>query len=445
MIEKMLHSLKKTPEISPTFCVYPWMELNIGPTEHIKICCIADKAVEDEKGRTYTFEEDSLEDYWNGYGLKKIREKMLSGEKIKACKTCYFQESIGRTSYRQSFNEQWFKSASGADILNRVEKSKVNGFRVERPPIYLDIRPGNLCNLKCRMCNPGSSSKIYKEQKQLLEEKPSEMSPLIETGYFSRDEKKFHNWYKNEKMWRNIYKWAPGTKQLYFTGGEPTLIKENWELIDYLIQKGYSKNIHLIFNLNCTQAPEKLLNTFSAFSSVNIAFSIDGYEKTQEYIRYPSKWGEIKTNILKILKNRRSNTQFHFSPVVQVYNILNLTELLRWIDELQVSYGNIENSMIICTRPEFLNVAILPKNIKQEALLRIEEYEQSYKGNDHCLLEYLGAVKNLLKTEENDETEKDLKNFYKYTYLLDQKRGNSFKETFPELYHFFEEDGRWNN
>ena len=437
--------LKKTSEISPTFCVYPWMELNVGPTEHIKICCIADTAVEDEKGGAYTFVEDSLEDYWNSYGLRKIREKMLSGEKIKACKHCYYQESIGRTSYRQSFNKHWFESESGEDILNRVEKSRTNGFRVEKPPIYLDIRPGNLCNLKCRMCNPGSSSKIYKEQKQLLKEKPSEISPLIETGYFTRDEKKFHNWYKNKDMWENIYKWAPGTKQLYFTGGEPTLIKENWELIDYLIQKEYSKNIHLIFNLNCTQAPDKLLSTFKAFSSVNIAFSVDGYGQTQEYIRHPSQWIEIKSNILKILKNRTDNAQFHFSPVVQVYNILNLTQLLRWIDELQISYGNINNSMIICTKPGFLDIAILPKNIKQPALLRIEEYEKSYKGNDHFLLECLGSVKNILKTKEKAGIEKDLKRFYKYTSLLDQKRGNSFEKTFPELYHFFEEDGRWKN
>ena len=181
------------------------------------------------------------------------------------------------------------------------------------------------------------------------------------------------------------------------------------------------------------------------FSSVYIVFSVDGYEKTQEYIRYPSQWKEIEENILKILKNRRENTQFHFSPVVQVYNILNLTQLLRWIDDLQISYGNVNNSMIICTKPEFLDIAILPKNLKQKALLRIEEYENSYKGRDHFLLECLGSVKNVLRTEEKAGIEKDLKRFYKYTSLLDQKRGNSFEKTFPELNHFFEEDGRWKN
>ena len=421
------------------------MEFILGPTSYIQLCCIAETDVEDKNGRIYTSEEDLLEDYWNSYGLRQIRKKMLAGEKIKACKHCYYQESIGRTSYRQSFNKQWLKSKNGKDILNRVEKSKTNGFRVEEQPLYLDIRPGNLCNLKCRMCNPGNSSKIYQEQKQLLKDNPSDAKSLIDKSYFYKDEKKFHNWYKNRKIWKSIYKWAPGTKQLYFTGGEPTLIKENWELINYLKEKGYSKNIDLVFNINCTQVPDKLLDTFPSFSTVSISLSVDGYKEVQEYIRYPSHWKKIESNIIKILKNRRENTSFVFSPVVQTYNILNLLKLLEWVDELQVDYGKIDSSIIICTTPKFLDIAILPKNVKQEALLRIEKYESSYKGGDNFLLECLGAIKNILKAEEKTEIEKDLKKFYTYTSLLDKKRGNNFKTTFPELNRLLDEDKRWKN
>ncbi len=439
--------LKGKKEISPTFCVYPWMEFILGPSPHIRFCCIANKVVRNEHGEAYAFEKISLEDYWNSYGLREIRKKMLNGERIEACEHCYYQENIGRTSYRQSFNRQWFESESGTEILNRVEKSRTNGYKVEKPPLYLDIRPGNLCNLKCRMCNPGSSSKIYQEQKQLLKDSPSEMRTLINNidGYFEQDEKKFHNWYKNNKIWDSIYKWAPLTKQLYFTGGEPTLIKENWELIDHLTEKGYSKNIHLIFNINCTQVPDKLINTFSTFSTVAISLSIDGYKEVQEYIRYPSQWEKIEENIVKLLKSRKENTQFFFSPVIQTYNILDLPRLLRWFDELQENYGHIKSSIIMCTKPEFLDISILPKKIKKEAFLRIKEYETSYKGSDNFLLECLFAITKVLKTEEKNDIEKHLKKFYKYTTLLDKKRGDNFKKTFPELNNLLEEDGRWKN
>ena len=434
--------VKNPPKISPTFCVYPWMELLVGPSSNVRLCCIAETAVQDENHRAYNFEEDSLESYWNSYGLRQVRKKMLAGEKIKACEHCYHQESIGRTSYRQSFNKHWLESENGKDILNRVEKSKKNNFRVEEPPLYMDIRPGNLCNLKCRMCNPGSSSKIYKEQKELLESHP-QMTSLIETDYFKKNEKKFHNWYKKKEIWDITYKWTKGIKQLYFTGGEPTLIKENWNLINYVIEKNYSKNIDLVFNINCTQAPSKLLDTFKYFSNVTLSFSIDGYKETQEYIRYPSKWIEIEANIVKILKNGQKNVQFYFSPVVQVYNILSLVDFFNWVTELQ-QYYKTTYSLIMCTSPRFLDIAILPKNIKQEALYKIETYEKEYKGKDSFFLECLNSVKNVLKTKESFDINKQLKNLYKYTKILDQKRGNEFEKTFPELNQLLNEDGRWN-
>ena len=428
----------KIPEISPSFCVYPWMQFMIGPVSSVQLCCIAEPVA--EKGPVETLGKGSLEDLWNSQNLRTARKKMLAGHKLKACKNCYYQESIGRSSYRQQFNKQWLSSSHGENILKRVEASRSNGYKVEEPPLYLDIRPGNLCNLKCRMCNPANSSKIYQEQKELLSSPNSELAGLVETGYFKKDEW-FYKWHKNKKIWRDIYKWAKGLRQIYFTGGEPTLIKENWELIDYLCEKGYSKNIDLIFNINCTQAPDKLLSVFPFFSSVNVTFSVDGYKETQEYIRYPSKWSVVEKNIIKILKNRRDNTKFYFSPVVQIYNILDLPRLLKWIDNLD--YGPIGVSLIMCTGPEFLDIAVLPKNIKQEALAGIEKYERDYKGNDLYLLECLRAIKNILKSDESPRVKTEMKKFFKYTYLLDKKRGQSFEKALPQLNKRLNEDGRW--
>ena len=441
---KQKSKLQKLLKISPTFCVYPWMEFILGPTKHIKLCCISDGTVKDEKGKAYTFDKDHLEGYWNSYGLRQIRKKMLLGGRIKGCDHCYYQESIGLTSYRQSFNKEWLlRSEKGQAIADRVEKSRWNGYRVEEPPLYLDIRPGNLCNLKCRMCNPGNSSKLYQEHKEMLKNNPSELSSLISTDYFKTDEKQFHNWHKDKRIWDSLYKWAGGVKKLYFTGGEPTLIKENWSLIDHLKKKGLSKNIHLTFNINCTQAPQKLLDTFSSFAKVTVIFSVDGYKEAQEYIRHPSKWQDIESNIITILKCRKENTEFYFSPVVQAYNIFNLPKFLNWASHLQNSYGTINQAIIILTEPDFLDIAHLPKLIRKEALVGIENYELNYKGGDSFLLECLRAIKNILNQEEKPYIDKYLKKFYKYTKLLDQQRGNHFEQTFPELNERLNKDGRW--
>ena len=48
-------------------------------------------------------------------------------------------------------------------IVERIEKSKRTGYRVVEPPMYLDFTLGNMCNLKCRLCQPQNSSQINKE------------------------------------------------------------------------------------------------------------------------------------------------------------------------------------------------------------------------------------------------------------------------------------------
>ena len=414
------------------------METILDTDSFFSPCCAA-TPIKDENGRYYNLIEDKLEDYWNSYGLRQVRKKMLAGEKVEACQWCYYQESIGEVSFRKDHNKEWLESKYGKDILDRVEKSRTNGYRVEKHPLHLDIRPGNLCNLKCRMCGPSSSSKIEQEQRQML--KNNMDTSFLDTDYLKRDTK-FVNWRKNKEIWKTIYKWAPGLRKLDFLGGEPTLIKENWDLIDYLKEKGYSKHIKLYFSINCTQTPNKLIETFETFQFVQIMFSVDGYKKVNEYIRYPSEWKEIEKNIVKILKNQTKNTFFTCAIVVQVYNILDLTRLLKWVDNLHIHYGNVVPHLMICMN-HVLHIDILPENVKKTALLKIEEYESSYKGEHTYLLKQLNTVKNILKSEEKTSIEEDLKRFYKYTDLLDKHRDNNFKETFPELNALLDEDGRW--
>ena len=436
--------ISEVHSFSPTFCVYPWMEFIVGPTAHMKLCCIAQGALKTESGESYTTENSSMEDVWNSYGMREVRKKMLSGKKIKDCAHCYYQESLGRTSYRQTFNREWLMGPFGEEIVRRIEISRATDGRVDSPPLYLDIRPGNLCNLKCRMCNPGNSSKIYQEQKELLDEKREKVSSLIETAYFNTDKKSFHNWHEDPKLWKEIYSWLPGVKKLYFTGGEPTLIQRNWDLLDYVKRKKWSKNIYLHFNVNCTHIPDKLLSTFEDFQGVCLNLSIDGYGKVQEYIRNPSKWSVIEKNVRKVMEHKNERVTVYFSPVVQVYNILNLIELLRWVDDLQEEFKSvIRHALIFCTGPHFLDIAILPQNVRDQTLKQIQEYLDAYQGNDSFLLECLESIQVILKTKFKN-SKKNLRQLFQYTRILDEKRGESFQMALPELNQLLNEEGSWN-
>ena len=425
--------LKTDSDFTPTFCVYPWMEFIVGPDKNARLCCIADGVLLSKSNRPYSLDKVSLNKIWNSEAIRDVRKKMLAGEKIKACSRCYYLEDIGQTSYRQIFNKTWLDSEHGNEIINRILKSKKNNFSVDVPPLYLDLRLGNKCNLQCRMCNPVNSSKIYQEQKELIQEK-KDIGYLIDKSFLNEDDYSFHNWHRSPGIWKTISQWLPSIKKLYLTGGEPTLIKKNWELINLLQKKGYSKKITLEFNINCTYVPNALLDTFNTFKFVCLNLSIDGYGKVQEYIRHPSRWNILKKNILKILKKKTENVHVYFVPVVQVYNIIYLDQLLRWIDELQKEYRHVYHSPIFCTGPDYFDISILPQNVRDISLKRINSYQLNYSGHDRVLMESLETIKRILTTIRKKDSIFQLRSFFEYTSILDEKRGNSFKKDLPELY-----------
>ena len=122
-----------------------------------------------------------------------------------------------------------------------------------------------------------------------------------------------------------------------------------------------------------------------------------------------------------------------FTPVIQVYNILGLTDLLKWIHSLKREFEFLSYHFILCTGPNFLDIAGLPQNVRTLALEKIQDYEDTYLGEDIHLAERLEPIKTILK-EEFKNSKKNLKQFFQYTRILDLKRGESFKQSLPELH-----------
>src|SRR5688572_19702967 len=89
---------------------------------------------------------------------------MHAGKRLDACRLCYQDEENGIRSYRQWANEYWLGASGSAEAVARsVERSQSAGFEAARP-LSFDLRLGNLCNLKCRMCSAGFSSQIEKDE-----------------------------------------------------------------------------------------------------------------------------------------------------------------------------------------------------------------------------------------------------------------------------------------
>ena len=138
--------------MSKTFCILPWMHLATTSTGNLRVCCNSvpgKNLIAKEDGTPYKLNKDSLEEAWNSEVYKTIRKQMLDGERPEMCTRCFREEDAGIHSARQAWNEKWKK-----DIKYTVNAP----FSIK----YVDLRLGNLCNLKCRMCNPYSSNQTKK-------------------------------------------------------------------------------------------------------------------------------------------------------------------------------------------------------------------------------------------------------------------------------------------
>ena len=95
---------------------------------------------------------NSVKTYWKSEQLKNIQQNMLNNVRDNGCEICWKKEDRGFSSLRQHSNQIYKEHID--NIKNNLEIKN---------PFYLDLRLGNLCNLKCRMCVSDWSSQIAEE------------------------------------------------------------------------------------------------------------------------------------------------------------------------------------------------------------------------------------------------------------------------------------------
>ena len=134
-------------------------------------------------------------------------------------KVCYDREAIGVKSNRNSVNERF------ENQKHLQDKTQEDG-SLPSMPTYMDIRFGNLCNFKCRMCGPESSTSWYKDTKLSFS-------------------KTVDPYTKNEALWEDMPNIIPHLTDVYFAGGEPFVQDGHYKLLQLLINSPYSKNIKL--------------------------------------------------------------------------------------------------------------------------------------------------------------------------------------------------------
>lgn len=320
----LVPAAKKTSNSHKKFCVLPFIHFATTTEGTCRLCCKVSKfnTINKPDGTPYNVKIDSIDEIWNSDHYKEIRNKVLADEELPECSTCWNEEKIFHSSWsrykdelpskRRKENQKWLhreKTRLKDDWNTVVDKPKIR---------YFDIRLSNLCNLKCRMCWPHFSSQIVKEQHQFA------------TAGLSTHYKKYNviEW-NTDLLWKGIQQNLVALEEITFVGGEPTLHEDMYILLDQLVNSGQSKKIRLKYTTNLTNIQPRTLEYIKHFKHTIVNGSIDGVGRTNEYIRYPSDWTTIETNIFKFLK-LNSHANINLTPVIQIYNIFNMYDLIRW-------------------------------------------------------------------------------------------------------------------
>jgi organic radical activating enzyme len=193
--------------------------------------------------------------------------------------------------------------------------------------MFLDLKLGNICNLKCRICGSWSSSQFATEEINQLpreQQKSSHAYQMLRAGAWPRE---------NAQFWQQIDSVLTDIRYIEFTGGEPFMIDEHFDMLQGIIDRGIAHQVEIHYNTNGTQYPARGEAIWRHFKTVEIAFSIDDVGERFEYQRTNADWAVVLDNItsFQYLKTQMPNLQLQCCSTVNVFNVRYIDELAQWI------------------------------------------------------------------------------------------------------------------
>lgn len=442
---------------SNTFCALPWIHFATRPNGDMRLCCSANSSgagndhtiglVKNETGQPANFGLETPMSAWNNDYMKSVRTTMREGKIPASCTKCFNEESKGVVSKRIWETYTWMQD--GLDIAELIQQTEEDGTVPERL-IYLDLRLGHTCNLKCIMCSPHDSSKWVADHKKVF--------PLFKIqevkDQMHWDEKTFNNyWYEHPDFWEEMFRQIPNLKQVYFAGGEPLMIKEHKLFLEEIIRQGYADKILIRYNSNGLLISDDIIELWKHFKKVKFAVSIDDVGDRNNFIRYPTDWN-ILTECIHKLDNTPDNIHVSIATAIQILNIKTLPELAKWKLKQNFKKVNLDNgyegmlpggglfNMHLLYIPTFLSIRCLPEKDKQEVNTIFQDFKQwlwdNYTQDDNFWKhnpygwKRWQSVLDFMNAEDHTHL---LPAFKEYIEKMDDVRKTTFKTTFPKLEH----------
>jgi MoaA/NifB/PqqE/SkfB family radical SAM enzyme len=343
-----------------TYCSLPWIHLATHPDGGATLCCVSDHRNAASRARNFEplqyldVNNNTIDSIMNSDYYKQTRLEMLNNQIPHACQRCYQEEANGVRSKRVEENERLGFTEDIARAITQDDGTIPVNFK------FVELRLGNLCNLKCRTCNPMSSTNWIQPYQKLQEELK------FVTHY---DRKINSSWTESDEFWDDLFKHSEDLQLIYVNGGEPTLVEKHWKYLEELIKRGLNKQITLWYNINMTNLPDKLIELWKEFKRVQVTCSIDDLGERNDYIRAGSEWNTVISNLDKI-----QSYPWIEASICQTVGWMNVYYVNDFIKYMRSR--NLHVHLNYVYDPEFLSIKALPGHLKQVILDRCTDLNE---------------------------------------------------------------------
>jgi organic radical activating enzyme len=390
--------------MSKTICSLPFTHLATHPHGGVTLCCVSDHVNAASNARTgdriLSLNKDNIDSVMNSDFFKQVRCEMTAGREPKACTRCYDEERAGIKSKRQEENARYLEN-SRVVIDGMLPDGTINvDFR------FIELRLGNICNLRCRTCNPVSSSKWIAEYSKLQ----NELKFVTDYSNIEKGE-----WFEQDEFWDDLLEKSNSLQRIYVNGGEPTMVKKHFRYLEMLIERGLHRQVELWYNINLTQVPDELVMLWKQFKRISVSASIDDLDRRNSYIRSGSNWNITMANLQKL-----RNYAFIDLSIVQTistYSALYLPEFYNFFSNQLGLHVHLN----WCYDPGYLSPWTLPEPLKKKI---IEDCKPVMRPWD---------LHNISQTLSKPSDPVAVERFLQYTKWLDVSRNEKFEAIFPEL------------
>jgi|TARA_R110002074_G_scaffold142177_1_gene288622 organic radical activating enzyme len=279
--------------------------ININQYGYIDYCC---EMPEDGSHRPM------FSDYTSFHEYRQPLYEVSKTEWVTGCKGCKHAEETKGYSLRTISNldakNEWKVAEDDYTIYNAI------------------LNLGNICNLACRMCGTGPSTKWQSYQKKGPAQRKLKVKEATQDYEFMDPGQ--HDALTDEQfedLKDNVL--TPSLRHLVFGGGEPMQNDICMKTLKYLDENNMLKNIDLHIHTNGTQPMDgEWGDVIANVNSLELVYSIDGTGSNYNYIRQDSDWDLVKNNLEQSISRFQDNKNYEFN-VAYCFQALNAHKFIQ--------------------------------------------------------------------------------------------------------------------